>query len=166
MRERLARLGIAALAGLFLLAAVARTDEEGKKAAKVKVPKKVMDAVKARFPGAKITKVGKETADGKVVYDIELTSKGRKYEMDIQADGTVLEVEKELRGKEVPDAVRKALRAKYPKAKIKVVMEVNKVMGKKEVPDHYEVILETAGKKEVEVTVSLDGKTVKAPDKQ
>jgi hypothetical protein len=41
-------------------------------------------------------------------------------------------------------------------------MEVNKVKGKKETPDHYEVTLETPDKKEMEVTVSLDGKTVKA----
>src|SRR5262249_1379676 len=127
-----------------------------------KVPKKVMAAVKARFPGAKITTAGKGTTDGKVVWDIELTLKGRKYEMDIQDDGTVLEVEKEVKGDEVPEGGTKALKAKYPKAKVKVIMEVNKVKDKKEVPDHYEVTLETEGKKEIEVIVSLDGKSVKA----
>jgi uncharacterized membrane protein YkoI len=162
MRGIVGCLGASAVAGLLLLAAVAPAEDKDKKGAgKVdldKVPKKVLDAVKARFPGAEITSASKETADGKVVWDIELKQKGRKYEMDIQEDGTVLEVEKELVGKEVPKAVLKALRAKYPKATIQVVMEVNLVKGKKEVPDHYEVTLETADKKTLEVVVSLDGK--------
>ena len=58
--------------------------------------KKVMDAVKARFPEAKLTKASKEKAGGDVIYDIELTVKGRKHEMDIKEDGTVLEVENEV----------------------------------------------------------------------
>lgn len=40
-------------------------------------------------------------------------------------------------------------------------MEVNKVNGTEEKPDHYEVTLTTAEKKSMEVIVSLDGKRVK-----
>ncbi len=40
-------------------------------------------------------------------------------------------------------------------------MEVNKVMGKEEKPEHYEATIETAEKKKLEVIVSLDGKTIK-----
>ena len=78
--------------------------------------------------------------------------------MDIHADGTIIEVEKEI--KDVPTAITKAVEGKYPKAKIVEVMEVNKVEGKKETPIHYEVTIEVDGKKS-EVIVSLDGKTVK-----
>ena len=119
-----------------------------------------MAAVKARFPGAELTSVEKETEEGKVVYDIELKHQGRKYEMDIQENGTLLEIEKEVAAKDVP-AITKAVLAKYPGATVKEVMEVNKVKGKEEKPDHYEVTLLTADKKEVEVVVSLDGKSVK-----
>ena len=126
-----------------------------------KCPKAVQDAVNGRFPGAKVTSVEKETEDGKVVYDIELTHNGRKYEMDIVEDGTILEIEKEVPLKDVPEAVTKAVDAKYPKATIKEVMEVNKVKGKTETPDHYEITIETADKKTIEVIVSLDGKSVK-----
>jgi uncharacterized membrane protein YkoI len=171
MHRLISRLGVIALAAFVLLAG-ARADDKDKgkdkdkpKAEKVpldKIPKKVMDAIKARFPKADITSVEKETEDGKVVYDIELKSEGRKYEMDIQEDGTVIEIEKEVLAKDVPEAITKAVLAKYPKAKIQVVMEVNKVKGKDETPIHYEVTLETADKKTVEVAVSLDGKSVKA----
>jgi uncharacterized membrane protein YkoI len=145
---------------------VLKSDEE-KPAAKEekipldKVPEKVMAAIKDRFPGADVTSVEKENEDGQVVYDIELKHKDRKYEMDVKEDGTVLEIEKEVAAKDVPEAVKKAVEAKYPKATLKEVMEVNKVKDKTETPDHYEVVLVTDDKKEIEVVVSLDGKTVK-----
>jgi uncharacterized membrane protein YkoI len=167
MRGIMSRLGMVAVAALVLLVAGGRADDKDKDKAKAekvpldKVPKKVMDAIKARFPKADITSVEKETEEGKVVYDIELKSEGRKYEMDIQEDGTVIEIEKEVAAKDVPEAVKKAIEAKYPKSTVKDVMEVNKVKGKEEKPDHYEVTLETADKKTIEVVVSLDGKSVK-----
>src|SRR5262245_7918469 len=108
MRGVLVCLGVSAVVGLTLLATDTQAGDKGKKGdkgAKValdQVPKKVMDAVKARFPGAEITSVGKETIDGKVVYDIEMKVKGRKHEMDIREDGTVLEVENEIAAKALP----------------------------------------------------------------
>jgi hypothetical protein len=98
-----------------------------------------------------------------VVYDLEFTYEGRKYEMDIKEDGTVLEIEKEVTVKDLPKAVAGALRAKFPRATIKEAMEVNLVNGKNLKLDHYEVILETAGKTR-EVTVSPDGKKVGGGD--
>jgi hypothetical protein len=166
MRVREGWLGLSALAGLVLLAAVAgraADEKEKNKAEKIpadKIPKAVMDTIKARLPGAEIISAEKETEDGKVVYDIELKHKGRKYEMDIHEDGTLIEIEKEVAAKDVPEAVTKALKAKYPDATVKEVMEVNKVKGKTETPDHYEVTLKV-GDKEREVLVSLDGKSVK-----
>jgi uncharacterized membrane protein YkoI len=158
MRRIIGCVGISAVAGLVMLATTALA---GEKVPLDKVPKAVQDAVKARFPKGEITSIEKETTEGKVVYDIELKSEGRKYEMDIQEDGTVLEVEKEVQIKDVPPAVIKAVEAKYPKATIKEVMEVNKVTGKDEKPIHYEITIETADKKTKEVIVSLDGKSVK-----
>src|SRR5262249_14875851 len=137
MRGLRGGLGMCALAGLGLLAAAARADDKkadkprSEKIGVDKGPQKGMGAGKGRFPGAKITSVEKETTGSKVMYDIELTLKGRKYEMDILEDGTVLEVEKEVDARDLPEAVSKALKARYPKATVKVIMEVNKVKGKK-----------------------------------
>jgi len=133
--------------------------EKDKKIPLDKVPKVIMDAIKGRFPGAEVTSVEKEIEDGKVMFDVELTQKGRKYEMDIKEDGTIVEIEKEMDAKKLP-AITKAVKSKYPEATIKEIMEVNKVEGKKETPIHYEVTIEMNGKKK-EVIVSLDGKTVK-----
>jgi hypothetical protein len=149
------------MAGLVLLATVGQAADKPEKIPLDKVPKKIMKAIEGRFPGAKLTSVEKEKEGDKIVYDIELKYKGRKYEMDIQEDGTILEIEKEIPAKDLPKEVAKALKAKYPKATTKEVMEVYKVKGKKETLYHYEVLLMMGEKKEMEVTVSLDGKTIK-----
>jgi uncharacterized membrane protein YkoI len=123
------------------------------------LPKTVSDALQARFPGLSITSAVKETENGHVVFDIELTQKGRKFESDIKADGTILEVEKEVDLKNYPKALAASVDAKYPQAKITIVMEVNVVKGKQETPDHLEVSVATADKQEHELLFQLDGKT-------
>jgi uncharacterized membrane protein YkoI len=152
---------LSVLVTLIVLATCSLADDKEKKVTLDKLPKAVRDAIKGRFPDAEVNSIEKETEDGKVVYDIELKEKGRKYEMDIQEDGTVIEIEKEVALKDLPEAVAKALKAKFPGTSIKEVMEVNKVKGKEETPDHYEVTIENADKKTQEVTVSLDGKSIK-----
>jgi len=119
------------------------------------VPPQVRSAMESRFPGAQMSSVEREKEHGDVVYDYELRQDGRKYEMDIKEDGTVLEVEKQLMGTDVPDAVARAVRDKYPNATVKEVMEVDKVSGGRETPHHYEVTL--SGAKAKEVNVSMEG---------
>jgi len=148
----------AAAAALMVVSFLSAADE---KVPLDKVPKKVTDAVKARFPGAEITSVEKETENGKVVYDIELKQKGTKYEMDILEDGTVVEIEKEIAVKDLPEAVTKALEAKYPKATIKEAMEMTKVNGKEEKLYGYELEIVTADKKKLELEIAPDGKILK-----
>jgi hypothetical protein len=126
-----------------------------------KLPKAFAATLKARFPGAKLTVAGKDSDKGQVVYDVELKPKDRKYETDIKEDGTMLEVEKDIAIKEVPEAVMKGVESKYPNSTIREVMEVDKVKGKEEKPDHYEVTIETSDTKKLDVTASMDGKKVK-----
>ncbi len=145
-----------------LLAAAEPAEKAAPTEVKVKpseLPKAVSEALKARFPGLEITSAAKETDNGNVVYDIELTQKGRKFESDIKENGTVLEVEKEVAQKDYPKALASSVDAKYPKGKITIVMEVNIVKDKKETPDHLEVTVETADKQEIELLFKLDGKT-------
>ncbi len=123
------------------------------------LPKAVLAALKSRFSGLEITTAVKESEAGNIVYDIELTQKGRKFESDIKEDGTILEVEKEVDPKNYPQALHGAVEARIPKGKITIVMEVNLVKDKKETPDHLEVTVETPDKKEQELLFKLDGKT-------
>jgi hypothetical protein len=162
VRRIVCRLGVGAAAGLLMLAAVARADAGDKAAPLDKRPGAVKDAVKGRFPGAEVTGVEKETENGNAVYDIELKHKGSKYEVEVRWDGAILVIEKEVAAKDLPEAVAKALQAKYPRAAVTEVIEVNTVKDMKEALDHYEVGLLTADDKELAVTASPDGKTIRA----
>src|SRR5262249_52409809 len=114
--------------------------------------------LKAKFPKAEIDKWTKEKEGNDVVYDIEFKQEGRKFEADIKEDGTLLNYEKEIAAKDLPEAVRKALDKKYPKAVLKDVMEMTDVKGKVETLHGYEITLRTAENQEVEVTIAPDGK--------
>jgi len=121
------------------------------------LPPKVSDAVKARFPGAMITQVTKENENGEVIYDIEMTKDGKKHEMDCKEDGTLVDIQNEIAVKDLPPAAVTGIKSKYPNCTIKEVGEILVVKDKKETRDHFEVLIDTADKKEVELTVSLDG---------
>jgi hypothetical protein len=147
-----------------VLLSVGRADEKEKDKAKGldldKIPKKVMDALKAKFPKAEIRKWTKEKEGDKVVYDIEFTMEKRNYEADIYEDGTYENWERAIEAKDLPKAVREAVDKKYPKAELKEVMEVIDVKDNKDVLHGYEIVLVTADKKDVEVTVAPDGKVL------
>lgn len=159
MRKIRVWLGASALAGSVAFASLAMGQEsKDKKLSPQDLPRPVMEAAMARLPGAQITAAEKENENGNVVYDLELTQKGRKFEMDVKEDGTIMEIEKEI--KKPSAAVIKAVKDKFPDAQIKIVMEVDAVKGKQETPQNYEVTLTTGGK-EKEVVVALDGSSVK-----
>lgn len=123
-----------------------------------KIPKKVMDALEARFPEAEIHKWTKEKEGDIVVYDLEFNQRGWKFEADIKEDGTIHNWEKEVAVKDLPDAVKKAVEKRYPKSTPKEIMAITEVKGGKDALEGYEIVLETADKKEVEVTVAPEGK--------
>jgi len=144
--------GCLALVGLFFAMALAQEKVDADK-----LPPKVSEAVKARFPGAKITQATKELENGEVIYDIEMTRDGKKHEMDCKEDGTLVDIQNEIAVTDLPAAATSAIRAKYPNCTIKEAGEILVVKDKKETRDHFEVLIETADKKEMELTVSLDG---------
>jgi hypothetical protein len=144
---------------LFLVVGAREARAQEEKVPLDKIPKAVMDALNAKFPKAKIDKCTKAQEGGDVVYDLEFTQEnGRKAEADIKENGDYINYEKQLDEKDLPKVVREAIDKKYPKAKLKEIMEETEVKGKDEKLVAYEVVLETAEKKEVEVKVSTEGK--------
>jgi hypothetical protein len=123
-----------------------------------KIPKAVTDALAAKFPNAKIDKCTKAKEGDDVVYDIVFKQDGRKCEADIKETGVYINYEKAIEAKALPQAVKDAVERRYPKSAMKEIMEEMEVKGKDERLSAYEVVLETADKKEVEVRVSPEGK--------
>jgi uncharacterized membrane protein YkoI len=151
------RLGLVTLVSLLVLAA-ARADEE--KVPLDKLPKAVVDAVKAKFPGAELVSAGKEDENGQTVYEVAIKDKGQNIDVTFKPDGTLVSVEKEITVKDLPRAVAEALDARYPKATVKKTEEVTE--GSKMT---YEIHLVTADKKSLEVVFDPSGKVVEEENK-
>jgi hypothetical protein len=148
---------VAVLVAFAFAASIACADDKDK-IAPDKIPQKVMDSLKAKFPKAEIQKCTKEKEGDAIVFDIEFTENGRKCEADIKEDGTMVNYEKEVAVKDLPKKVLEAVEKKYPKATLKECMECTEIKGKEEKLEGYEINLVTADKKEIEVTVSPEGK--------
>jgi len=144
---RIATLGLVGLA----TAGGARADEE--KIALDKVPTAVMNAVKKKFPAAKIEEAAKEVEDGKTTYEISIELNDRDITVSLKDDGTILEIEKEIAVKDLPSAVTGAIAAKCPGATLKNAEEVTE--GEKVT---YEVVVVPASKKARAVALDRAGK--------
>lgn len=155
--RRLRWLAAAVLVGLMLVGTGVNAQDKDKLDL-TKIPKPVMDALKAKFPKAEITMWEKATEGGVVIYDLEFKSEGRKCEMDVKEDGTIINIEREIQAKDLPKAVAAAVEKKYPKGTIKEIMEIMEMKDKKEVLEGYEVVLDSADKKVVELKLAPDGK--------
>jgi uncharacterized membrane protein YkoI len=146
--------------GLTLIIAAVRADEE--KIGLDKVPRPVLDAVKAKFPEAKLSGAAKETEGGKTIFEVAFTFKGHKYEVECNPDGTFVAIDKQIEATDLPAAVAKALKEKYPHAKYKVIEEVTK----NDKIAEYEVELTTSDNKSVEVVFDPSGKLLKQEKKE
>ena len=59
------------------------------------VPAAVKDTILANAQGGTIEEIERETEDGQVVYEAEVEINGKEYEIEVAADGTLLEIEED-----------------------------------------------------------------------
>jgi hypothetical protein len=142
---------------LFGWAAAVRADEET--VPLDQLPKAVAEAVKKRFPKAELVEATKETEGGKTTeYEVTIKDGGKTIDVTLTPAGVITQLVKEITAKDLPKAVSAALAKRFPKATIKSYDQVISVRGGKETTDHYEIELETAGKKTFDVEISPNGK--------
>ena len=120
-----------------------------------KLPKAVVDAVKAKFPKAKLGGASKETMDGEVTYGVELTVDSAKYTVVTNDEGEILEIDREIPIKDLPKKVSDAVKKKYAKYKLDAADEIITIEDEKEVK-HFGVRI-SMGKKARYVVVTPDG---------
>lgn len=151
-------ISLLAMAGLAFCTSV-RADEE--KVPLDKLPAKIKEAVKAKFPDAEIVAASKEKEDGVVLYEVNIKNKKQTIEVTATEDGKIVEVEYEITSADLPKAVTDALDKKYGKSKFHKAEDI--VKGDKK---YYEVLIEHAdGKKKTEVQIDKDGKILLEEDK-
>ena len=122
------------------------------------IPKVVMDGLLAKFPKAEIHQWTQEKEGDLVIYDFEFKQEGWKFEADVKEDGSIFNWERAIKAQALPEVVKKAVEMRYPKAELEEIMEITAVTEGKEALEGYEIVLKTADKKDVEVTVAPDGK--------
>ena len=67
------------------------------------VPEAVLDAAQKAVEGIELEEAEVEEEDGVLVYELEGTAQGAEYEIELTADGKVLEVEREDEDEEDDD---------------------------------------------------------------
>lgn len=72
-------------------------DEDGDEVeiALSEVPAAAMNAARGAVAGIEFSEACRETEDGKVVYCLEGKANGEEYEIEVTADGRVVEIEEE-----------------------------------------------------------------------
>jgi Putative beta-lactamase-inhibitor-like, PepSY-like len=153
------------VAAMALLASVGTAWSQESAVPLDKVPRPVLDAVKARFKGAKLVGASKELENKQTVYEVEIQHNKQHVDVTLSPDGKLLLIEGTISAKQLPKAVNAAIQKKYPKSTYRVVEEIIEVKGKKESLNFYEVLLVTADKKNWEVKLTPAGKIVEEESK-
>jgi len=118
------------------------------------VPAAVIAAVAKQYPSAQVSGWSKEVENGKITYEASVIDGFSKRDIVFAESGSLLAVEEAIPVSDLPAAVRRAIRIKYPKASLR---KAERISQGDEV--QYEVALAKASKKEVLLTP--DGKIVK-----
>lgn len=143
------------LSGLVAGFAGARDDEV--KVPLDKVPKAVMDCVKAKFPGAELKSASKETENGKTSYEVTLSFKKANHDVSVTPEGKITGIEKTIAGADLPKPVTDTLKGKYPQATVRSAEQISNADDK---ITAYEVQLVLADKKRLEVSLDPHGKVL------
>lgn len=119
-------------------------------------PQAVTGAIARTFPKSTIAKCKPEHEHGRDQFEVKLVKPdGAKAEVDVAADGKILQIEEKVPVDKLPTAVVKAFSAKYPKAKIDGAEKQTPAEG----TASYELAFATdSGRKEA--TFTEDGKFV------
>jgi hypothetical protein len=98
--------------------------------AKHSCPAPVTASVEKVYPHAKISSCKHEEEDGKTQYEVKLDKKSAQgLELDVSPDGSILQTEKIVKIRSVPEKVLSAFKAKYPTMKINRAQEQTKADG-------------------------------------
>jgi roadblock/LC7 domain-containing protein len=150
------RNGLLSFAVVLGLAMAATADE---KVPLDKVPAKVLEAAKAKFPKATLVSASKEDEDGKIQYELVFKEGEKKFDGIFSPDGKLVALEEVIKEEEVPAAAKEGFKKKYgTDVKLTGYEKITKGDGKDQKIE-YEFQF-TKGKDKFESVFSADGKFV------
>jgi uncharacterized membrane protein YkoI len=139
------------LIGLCCLQALPLSAAEQKIGCKL-VPAPAADAFKAAYPNAVVKNCSKEHDNGKVAYEFSSEEGKTHRDVSYSEDGKLIVAEETVTLDSVPNAVKTALKAKYPKG---AVTRSEKITGEGVVKYEFGV---KHGSKKVEAVFDEQGK--------
>ena len=128
-----------------------------------RVPKSVINAAKARFPGAEIKQATEETEDETKVYSLQMKHQRHDLDVTFKADGTLVLAETAVPQKELPKVLLRAVASQYPGASLRHAAAVKNGPGLKKTADYYELYLLNGDKRPRLVKVDPKGKVLEDP---
>jgi uncharacterized membrane protein YkoI len=137
------------LLGVIIYAAITASLES-----KQQVPMAVYEAFYKAYPQARDVTFEKDRKAGKTVFEVEFEDQGVKTEVTCATDGTLLEIEEDIKPEALPAAVTEALKKAYPNATLKKVEKVTRTDG---TVSGYEVEI----KQELEIHLDASGNILK-----
>lgn len=126
-----------------------------KKIKRSELPTAVEKTVVEQSKGATIRGFNEEKENGQTTYEVEMLVNGHTKDVQMEANGTVIEIEEQVDSQALPAEVRAGLEAKAGKGKITKIESITK----KEKLVAYEAQVVTDGKKS-EVQVGPDGRAL------
>ncbi len=135
------------------LVLVGSTFAQEKKIKRSELPAAVEKVVVEQSKGATIRGFSEEKENGQTTYEVEMLVNGHSKDVQMDANGAVIEIEEQVDLQAVSAEVRAGLQAKAGKGKITKVESITK----KDKLVAYEAQVVTDGKKS-EVQVGADGK--------
>jgi hypothetical protein len=138
---------------VVILALVGSVFAQEKRIKRSELPTAVEKTVVEQSKGATIRGFSEEKENGRTTYEAEMLVNGRTKDVQMDANGAVIEIEEQLDIQAVPAGVRAGLQAKAGKGKITKIESITK----KDKLVAYEAQVVTDGKKS-EVQVGSDGK--------
>jgi len=112
-------------------------------------PATVQQTIQQHATAMDIKKIDMEIEDGQVVYSVEIVKDGKETELEVAADGALMEADEEMALEAAPEAVRTTLAAQAGK-----VIEISRLTEAGVV--QYEATLEQNGE-ESEFLLTADG---------
>ena len=142
------------VAGAWAVQPAWAQDQAETKVTLKQLPPAVQEAVKAQSTGATVRGYSREVKDGKALYEVELSVKGRTRDLTFDALGTIVSDEQQTTLSEIPAPARAAIQKAATGGKLTLVEKV--VEGSS---TFYEGHITKAGK-EIEIKVDANGKSV------
>lgn len=122
------------------------------------LPPAVQETAKAQSQGATVRGYAKEIEKGKTEYEVQLTVDGKKRDVSIDPNGSVIETEQEIAFESVPQKAQDAIKQEAGGARVENVEEV-----KSDQATVYEALIHKNGKKH-EIRVLESGEKAPAED--